>query len=75
MDWWAEFLRTNWKKSVNRDMWDQTYGFFEKSLEDPSMSWYDENGAWPSVIDEFVEFVKGKRGGDTVQGESMDAEQ
>lgn len=63
LDWWIEFLERDWKKSVNKDMWDQTYSFFEKSVQDESMSWWDENGAWPGVIDDFVMFVqKEKRG-------------
>ncbi len=43
---------------MNRDLWDQTFSLFEKTTEDESLSWWDENGAWPSVIDEFVAFVK-----------------
>lgn len=58
LDLWLDFLTTQWKKSVNRDLWDQTFSLFEKTTEDESLSWWDENGAWPSVIDEFVAFVK-----------------
>ena len=39
-----------------------------KSLEDESMSWWSEDGAWPGVLDEFVEYVRGKRDG----GNEMD---
>ena len=62
LEWYLEHLITNWKKSVNKDLWDQTAKFARKSVEDPSMDWWSEDGAWPGVLDEFVGFVKGKRG-------------
>lgn len=68
LDWWVEFLEQRWKKSVNKDMWDQTLSFAEKTLADESLSWWSEDSAWPGVIDEYVDYVqKEKRG-----GESMD---
>ncbi|KAF2453127.1 Cullin binding-domain-containing protein, partial [Lineolata rhizophorae] len=61
LDWWIEYLERDWKKSVNRDMWDQTLVFAQKARADEDMSFWDEMGAWPGVIDEFVSFVKEKR--------------
>lgn len=69
LDWWFEFLEEKWKKSVNKDMWDQTLSFAEKTLADEDMSFWSEDSAWPGVIDDFVAFVGEKRGGN---GESMD---
>ena len=67
LEWWLEFLNERFKKSINRDIWDQTFALFEKSMEDESLSWWDENGAWPSVIDDFVTFVRDeKRGGQSM---------
>ena len=43
-------------------MWDQTGVFILKSLEDESMSWWTEDGAWPGVLVEFVAYVREKRG-------------
>lgn len=59
---WLDYLETQWKKSVSKDMWDQTGVFAMKSLEDESMSWWSEDGAWPGVLDEFVFYVREKRG-------------
>lgn len=59
---WAEFLNAKWTKSVNKDMWNQTFVFFEKTMEDESLSFWSEDGAWPGVIDEFVAYAKEKRG-------------
>lgn len=64
LSWWIEFLNTSWKKSVNKDMWNETLKFAQLSLADESMSFWNEESSWPSVIDDFVEFVKkDKRGG------------
>ncbi|OBT58538.1 hypothetical protein VE04_02153 [Pseudogymnoascus sp. 24MN13] len=68
-DWlklWLEFLNAKWTKTVNKDMWNQTLEFFTKSREDETMSFWSEEGAWPSVIDDFVVWVREKRGGGAV---------
>ena len=67
LDWWVEFLQERWKKSVNKDMWDQTLSFAEKTQDDESLKWWSEDSAWPGVIDDFVEYVqKDKRGGEAM---------
>jgi DCN1-like protein 1/2 len=65
VDWkalWMEFLTNKWTKSVNKDMWNQTFEFFMKTMEDESLSFWSEESAWPGVIDDFVAYVKEKRG-------------
>ena len=61
MQWWIEFLETCYKRSVGKDMWDQMGVFVRKCGEDESLGWWSEEGAWPSVVDDFVAFVKEKR--------------
>lgn len=61
LDWWLAYLQEKWKKSVNRDMWNMTYEFYKKTLEDESLGWWDEHGAWPGVVDDFVVYVKERR--------------
>lgn len=34
-----------------------------KCLKDESMGWWSEDGAWPGVLDEFVGYVRERRGG------------
>ena len=63
LDRWIEYLEGNWKKSISKDMWDQTLSFVLKSRDDESMSWWSEDGAWPGVLDEFVMHVRQKKGG------------
>lgn len=53
-------------------MWDQTGVFILKSLEDESMSWWTEDGAWPGVLDDFVAYVREQRGEDKGAEGSMD---
>lgn len=71
LKWWIEFLQERYKKAVSKDMWDQTAVFVGKSLEDEQMSFWSEDGAWPSCIDDFVAFVREKRGS-AGPGEEMD---
>ncbi|KAI9652969.1 MAG: Scaffold-type E3 ligase [Alyxoria varia] len=75
LDEYIGFLQDKWKKAINKDLWEQTLAFAEKSLEDPKMGFWSEDAAWPGVIDEFVGFVKEKRGGDGGQdGEAMEVD-
>jgi len=41
-------------KVISRDVWEQIYDFLK---ETQSVKDYDDNGAWPVAIDEFVEFL------------------
>ncbi|TAQ84259.1 hypothetical protein B7494_g7416 [Chlorociboria aeruginascens] len=46
-DWanlWITFLGKNWKKSVNKDMWNQTFEFFQKTMADETLSFWSEDG-------------------------------
>jgi DCN1-like protein 1/2 len=61
LDLWIEFLQKKWTKSVNKDMWNMTLEFFQKTMQDESMSFWSEDGAWPGVIDDFVLYARGRR--------------
>ncbi|KAI9711700.1 MAG: Scaffold-type E3 ligase [Bogoriella megaspora] len=74
LDFWIEFLETKIKKSVNRDLWDQTLVFAERVMRDESLKWYDDESAWPSVIDEFVEWVRDVKGVGRVKENGGDVE-
>ena len=74
-DWlalWIEFLSSSWKKSVGKDMWDQTGAFAKKCLEDETMSWWSEDGAWPGVLDDFVAYVRKRRHEGSGDGDRME---
>lgn len=73
-DWlahWKTFLEEKWTRSVNKDMWNMVLEFASKSLVDESLSFWNEDGAWPSVIDDFVEWCKEKG---IAKSEAMDVD-
>ncbi|KAJ2905923.1 uncharacterized protein MKZ38_003711 [Zalerion maritima] len=57
---WKAFLDDKWTRTVSKDMWNQTLEFAYKTIEDESLSFWTEDGAWPGVIDEFVVWAKEK---------------
>lgn len=63
IDWlaqWLAFLKEKWTRTVSKDMWNQTYEFAIQSSEDETLSFWSEDGAWPGVIDSFVEWYRKK---------------
>lgn len=71
-DWlelWKSFLVEKWTRSVNRDMWNMTLEFALRTLSDDGLAFWSEDGAWPSVIDDFVDWCRAKGIG---KSETMD---
>ncbi|KAL4998564.1 Cullin binding-domain-containing protein [Aspergillus recurvatus] len=62
LDWWVEFLEERGKKPVNKDLWQQVEVFMRKTHEDEAFGWWSEDGAWPGALDDFVTWVRKKRG-------------
>jgi DCN1-like protein 1/2 len=73
LDHWKRFLSEKWTRSVNKDMWNMILEFAVKSKEDESLSFWTEDGAWPSVIDDFVEWCK-QNGIGATQSMDVDAD-
>lgn len=56
---WYEFVGTEYKRDFSRDSWNMFYAFLKDIIRhDPQkFTGYDEMSAWPSVIDEYVEYL------------------
>lgn len=56
---WCTFITTEYKRPVSNDAWRMFYLFFRDVVcQDPiDFKSYSEMDAWPSVIDEFVEYL------------------
>ena len=74
LEYWFEFQENKWKKAVNKDLWKQTLNFAEETMKDDTLSFWNEESSWPSVIDEFVEWVKTEKRGEGANGDAMDVE-
>ncbi|KAM7269802.1 hypothetical protein ACFE04_025299 [Oxalis oulophora] len=55
VDHWCQFLQARHNKAISRDTWCQLLEFAR--TVDPQLSNYDSEGAWPYLIDEFVEYL------------------
>ncbi|GMS93037.1 hypothetical protein PENTCL1PPCAC_15212, partial [Pristionchus entomophagus] len=62
---WEEYLTTVHKKAVTRDVWNLLLDFLSFTKED--LSDFDEDAAWPSVLDEFVKWARSRMAGDAMQ--------
>lgn len=59
IDEWLEFLNKHHNRAISKDTWSQLYDFI-KTVK-PDFSNFDENSAWPYLIDEFVEHVRSSK--------------
>jgi len=50
---WVKFVKEEHGKPINKDTWSLLLDFAKIAVGD-----YDDDGAWPSLIDEFVHHVK-----------------
>ena len=64
LDWWLEFYQFHHKRPVNKDLWNMVGELVDKTREPggENLAWWSEDGAWPMAVDEFIAFVKEKRG-------------
>ena len=57
---WIEFINKVYKRAISRDTWQMFYLFVRDVVASDPLNFknYDEMAAWPSVIDEYVEYLR-----------------
>lgn len=60
IDLFLEYVGSNYKNAVSKDTWTQLLNFMKTINAD--LGNYDEEGAWPCLIDDFVEWARERRG-------------
>lgn len=56
---WLEFVQAKKIKVVTKDVWDMLLTFFV-SVNQDTLADFDDDGAWPVLIDDYVEWVREK---------------
>jgi DCN1-like protein 1/2 len=54
---WAQWVTTEFKRGVTRDLWRQLWEFARKIK---SLDVYDHNDKWPTALDDFVDWARDK---------------
>lgn len=59
IDLFLEYVGANYKNAVSKDTWTQLLNFMNTINED--LANYDDEGAWPTLIDDFVDWARERR--------------
>eukprot|EP00842_Homolaphlyctis_polyrhiza_P005599 jgi/Hompol1/603/HPOL_002546-RA len=60
LDMWKTFLQETHRKSITKDTWNLFWDFTETINDD--FSNYEDDGAWPVLIDNFVGYAREQLG-------------
>ncbi len=70
LDLWLEFLEGR-KHAISRDSYSLLLDFAE-TISDDMSNFDEENGAWPVLLDEFVDFARPKLGIEKIVEDTRD---
>eukprot|EP00929_Paragymnodinium_shiwhaense_P063755 TRINITY_DN3188_c0_g1_i1.p1 TRINITY_DN3188_c0_g1~~TRINITY_DN3188_c0_g1_i1.p1 ORF type:complete len:261 (-),score=72.99 TRINITY_DN3188_c0_g1_i1:337-1119(-) len=63
LDTWIAFVEAKVKNAISKDTWMMLYDLATQLK--PDLSDYDVNGAWPVLLDEFVDYVRQQQASST----------
>ncbi|CAN6623933.1 defective in cullin neddylation protein 1 [Trichomonascus vanleenenianus] len=58
---WFDFLNQEYaNKNISKDTWNMIWDFAKYHKTDPKLENYDIEGSWPTIIDEYVEYLQAR---------------
>ncbi|CUM65157.1 uncharacterized protein PRCAT00002784001 [Priceomyces carsonii] len=59
LDQWYDFIINTYKRNISKDSWEMFYLFVKDIISTDPVHFkdYDEMSAWPSIIDDYVEYL------------------
>lgn len=62
LELWIEYVSNHHKRPVNKDLWNMVCELCLKAIQPGAekLEWWNEDGAWPMAVDEFMVWIQTK---------------